>query len=138
MFRIILGVFMVLHGLVHLLYLGQSARYFELQPGLVWPDGSWAFSGLLGDQATRVLASIALVLAAIGFVAGGAGIFLRQIWWRPVVVAVATFSAIIYFLLWDGALRNLDDKGWIGILINAAILAVVLIVQWPNIELAYK
>jgi hypothetical protein len=35
MSRIIFGVFIVLHGLVHLLYFGQSARYFELQPEMV-------------------------------------------------------------------------------------------------------
>jgi hypothetical protein len=138
MIRIIVGVIFVLHGVVHLLYFGQSARYFELQPGMVWPDGAWAFSKLLGDQSTRILAGIALVLAALGFVAGGAGIFLRQAWWRPVVLGVAIFSTIIYLLFWDGIWQNLDNKGWIGILINAAILAVVLVFQWPNLELVNK
>lgn len=134
MIRIIFGVFIVLHGFVHLLYFGQSARYFELQPGMVWPDGAWAFSKLLGDGSTRTLASIFLVLAAIGFVAGGGGILAKQAWWRPVVVAVAAFSAVSYLLLWDGAWQNLDNKGAIGILINAAILAAVLIFQWPKFE----
>jgi hypothetical protein len=46
--RFRLGIFLVLHGLVHLLYFGQSARYFELKPGMTWPDGAWAFSRLLG------------------------------------------------------------------------------------------
>jgi hypothetical protein len=133
MIRIIFGVFIVLHGLVHLLYFGQSARYFELQPGLVWPDGSWAFSKFLGDGTTRSLASALLVLAAIGFVAGGAGILLKQAWWRPLVVGAAVFSTVIYFLLWDGALQNLDDKGMVAILINAAILVAVLVFQWPNL-----
>jgi hypothetical protein len=49
MVRILFGVFVLLHGLVHLLYLGQSARYFELQPGLAWPDGSWAIYLLAWD-----------------------------------------------------------------------------------------
>ena len=134
MVRVIFGVFIVLHGLVHLLYFGQSRRLFELQSGMVWPDGSWIFSKLLGDETTRLLASIFLVLAAIDFVAGGAGILLGQAWWRPVVVSAAAFSAIIYLLFWDGAWQNLHDKGAIGILINIAILAAVLIFQWPNFE----
>jgi hypothetical protein len=132
MFRIILGVFIVLHGLVHLLYFGQSARYFELQPEMVWPDGSWAFSRLLGDKATRILASISCVLAAIGFVAGGTGILVRQAWWRPVVVASAAFSAVIIILFWDGVVQKLDDKGLIGLLINIAILVALLILRWPS------
>jgi hypothetical protein len=132
MFRIILGVFIVLHGLVHLLYSGQSQRLFELQPGMVWPDGSWAFSRLLGDEATRILASISYVLAAIGFMAGGIGILVSQAWWRPVVVASAAFSAVIIILFWDGKVQMLDDKGLIGLLINIAILVALLILRWPS------
>jgi len=127
MIRIIFGVFIVLHGLVHLLYFGQSARYFELQPGMVWPDGAWAFSRLLGDETIRILASIFMVLAAIGFVAGGAGILVRQAWWRPVVLGSATFSAVIVVLFWDGTMQKLNDQGAIALLINLAILVAVLV-----------
>ena len=127
MWLIVIGVFLVLHGLVHLLYLGQSARLFELQPRMVWPDGSWAFAGLCGDRATRVLASVACVLAAIGFVAGGIGIFASQVWWRPMVMGSAAFSAVIFVLLWDGQVRALASKGLFGILINLVILAVLLV-----------
>lgn len=131
MFRILFALFLVLHGLVHLLYLGQSRRIFELQPGMVWPDGSWAFSRFLGDETTRGLATVFLLLAATGFVAGGAGIFAGQAWWRTLVVGTVTFSALVYLLLWDGGLQNLDDKGAVGLLINVAILVAVLIFQWP-------
>lgn len=134
MIRILFGVFFVLHGFVHLLYLGQSARYFELQPGMVWPDGSWAFSRLFGIPENRNLASIFLILAAIGFVAGGAGIFLQQGWWQSVVVSDAVFSSVIYILFWDGIMQSLDNKGGVGILINLAILAALLIFNWPNFE----
>jgi hypothetical protein len=129
MLRFIIGVFIVLHGLVHLLYFGQSWRLFELQPGMTWPDGSWAFSGLLGDSATRLLASIACVLAAIGFVASGTGILVRQAWWRPVVVSAAAFSAVVFVLFWNGQMQKLDNQGGIGLLINIAILAAVVILR---------
>ncbi len=55
MVRILFGIFIVLHGLVHLLYFGQSARYFELQPGMVWPNGSWVVSKLLGKKQIEFL-----------------------------------------------------------------------------------
>jgi hypothetical protein len=129
--RIIVGVFIVLHGLVHLFYSGQSARLFELQPDMVWPDGSWAFSRLLGDEATRTLAAVLYVLAALGFVVGGIGILASQAWWRPVVVGSAAFSAAIILLFWDGGLDMLADKGAIGLLINLAILAALLVLRWP-------
>ena len=133
MLRIVLGVFIVLHGLVHLLYFGQSQRFFELQPGLVWPDGSWAFAKLLGDEATRLLASASFVVAAIGFVAGGAGILAEQAWWRLPAVSSAAFFTVMLILLWDGQLRRLSDKGAVGVLINVAILVAVLILRWPSL-----
>lgn len=133
MIRFIFGGFIVLHGLVHLLYFGQSQRIFELQPGMVWPDGSWAFARLLSEGATRSLASISLILAAIGFVIGGAGVFARQGWWRPVVVGAAILSAAIYLVFWDGKLQMLDNKGGIGLLIDLAILAAVLVLHWPDL-----
>ena len=134
MVRIIFGIFIVLHGLVHLLYVGQSQRAFELQPGLTWPDGAWAFSRIVGDEASRKLASVFLVLATIGFIAGGVGILAGQAWWRSPVVGSAVLSAVLYILLWNGQVQRLDDQGAFGILINVAILIAVLIVRCPHFE----
>jgi uncharacterized membrane protein YphA (DoxX/SURF4 family) len=131
MLRIILGIFMVLHGLVHLLYYGQSQGLFELQRGMVWPEGAWAFSKLLGDRTTRRMASIACIVVAVGFVAGGIGILMGQAWWRPAIAGAAAFSTAIFVLFWDGSLHKLDNQGAIAILINLAILMAVLILRWP-------
>jgi hypothetical protein len=130
--RIIGGGFLILHGLVHLLYFGQSQRYFELQPGLVWPDSSWAFSPTLGDGLTRALASASCVIAAIAFVAGGTGILIGRGWWRAPVVFAAAFFTVVLVLLWNGQLSRLDDQGAIAILINAAILVATLVLRWPD------
>jgi hypothetical protein len=129
---IITGAFFVLHGLVHLLYVGQSRRLFELRPRMAWPDGSWAFSRLLGDETARRLASISLILVALGFLAGGVGLFMQQAWWRPVSVGSAMLSIAIYILFWDGKFRALDQKGAVALLINLAILCAVLIFRWPS------
>lgn len=127
MLRIVFGIFLVLHGLVHLLYAGQSRRIFELQPGMVWPDGAWAFSRLAGMEGARFTATVLLVLGTIVFVVSGAGLLSRQPWWRPLVLGAAVFSSLIYVLLWDGAFQDLADKGAIGILINAGILVAALV-----------
>jgi len=129
---IIIGIFLILHGLVHLLYAGQSERVFELRPGMIWPDGSWLFSKLLGDEATRRLAAVLLALTALGFIAGGVGLFFRQDWWRLTAVGSAVFSAVIFLLLWDGKFQALDEKGWVGILINLVIIVVVFILKRPS------
>lgn len=131
--RIIFSVFIILHGLVHLLYFGHSARYFELKPGMVWPEGSWAFSKLLGNETVRTMVSISLILAAVGFIIGGVGILVNHAWSRPIVVGAATFSSIIYILSWNGRSQNLDGQGLVGILIDMAILMAVLVLRWPVI-----
>jgi len=125
------GAFIVLHGLVHLLYFAQSQRIFELRPGMVWPDDSWVFSRLLGEKSTRLLASALCLLAALGFIAGGIGLFFGQPWWRNVSVAAAAISILMYILFWNGKLQKVDDQGGVGILIDIAILAVIVLFQWP-------
>ncbi len=134
MLRFLIGIPLVLHGLVHLLYFGQSGRYFELQPGMVWPDASWLFSRVLGESGSRTLASISLVLAAIGFVAAGAGVFAERSWWHPVLVGSAVFSSAIFIFFWDGGVQHLSDKGAVGIVINLAILVALFGFQWPKFE----
>ena len=127
------GAFIVLHGLVHLLYFAQGRRFFELAPGLRWPDGSWAFARLLGDAATRRLAAVTCLAAAAAFVVGAAGLLLGQQWWRPVVIGSGVFSALVFALFWDGTRRKLSAQGWIGVLIDVAVLAVVLVAGWPSV-----
>jgi len=131
MTSVVVGVFLILHGLVHLLYFGQSQKMFELQPGMTWPDGAWAFSKLLGDGATRTLAGVLLIVAAAAFAAGGLGVFIKQAWWRPVVVGAAVFSTVLYLLFWNGKMQGMDNQGGVAILINLAILVAVLILHWP-------
>ncbi len=133
MLNILFAIFLLLHGLVHLLYFGQSQRIFELQPGLVWPDSSWALSRLLGNETTRQLTSVLLVVAAVAFVVSGLGLLLKQPWWSLVAVVTAVFSSALYMLTWDGNWQNLDDKGLVGLLINLGILTTILIFHWPEI-----
>ena len=79
-----------------------------------------------------LLAGMACILAAIGFVVGGAAILLGQGWWRPVVIGSAVFSAVIWILFWDGSTQKLADQGAIAILINLTILLLVLVFRWPK------
>ena len=129
--NILAGIFLILHGLVHLLYFGQSARLFELKAGMTWPDGSWVFTRLFGNGATRTLASTACILAAVGFTAGSIGLLTTQAWWQLMVVGSAIFSTVIFVLLWDGRLHALANNGLVGILINLAILVALLVFHWP-------
>ena len=134
MVKILFGVFIILHGLVHLLYFGQSQKYFQLQDGMTWPDGAWAFSRLLGNETTRTIASILCVAAAIILVAGSLGLFVNWGIWRTIVASGTVLSTVLYLLMWNGKIQNLPNQGAIGILINLAILSVLFVLQWPKLE----
>lgn len=129
MFHIIFGIFLLLHGVVHLIYAAQSQRLFELKPGLNWPDGSWVFGKALGENGIRSLATGLCILVAAGFVLAGLGALFDQSWWQPLASFSAVLSTLLYLLLWDGRMRNLDGQGGIGVLINLAILTTIWLVS---------
>lgn len=70
MLRFVLGIFAVLHDLVHLWYVTLSQRPVNFQPDMGWAGESWLLVSLLGDVATRWLTNIPYGLATLGFVAG--------------------------------------------------------------------
>lgn len=135
MLRFLIGLFIVLHGLVHLWYFTLSQKLVEFKPEMGWTGKSWMFTNILGDPTTRMLASVLYVLAAIAFVVSGAGILLRAEWWRPVLVGAAIFSSAIIFLLWDGEMQWIVQKGLIGLLISVGILFAILVIKWPSAAL---
>jgi hypothetical protein len=122
--QIVIGIFIVLHGLVHLLYFAFSRRLIEV-PMAGWPEGSWLFSHFLGDLTTRSLASVLFLLAMGLYVVSGASILLRANWWNPMLVSAALFSSAVVILFWDGKVQQMPEKGFVGLLINVVILAAV-------------
>jgi hypothetical protein len=133
MVRFLIGLFIILHGLVHLWYFTLSQRLVEFKPEMGWTGKSWIFSNLLGESTTRVLASSLFVLAAIAFVISGFGIFFRAAWWCPMLVGSALLSSVILLLFWDGDMQLIVQKGLIGFLISIAILFILLILKRPSI-----
>ncbi len=130
--NIAVGIFLILHGLVHLLYLGQSMKWYELGKGMTWPENSWVFSRLFGNQATRLIASTSCVTAALVFVVGGVLVLTKQPTWLWITVGAAVFSSLLVILMWDSKMKDLPNKGLFAILINAAILILLLVIGWPD------
>jgi sterol desaturase/sphingolipid hydroxylase (fatty acid hydroxylase superfamily) len=132
MIRIAAGAFLILHGLVHLLYFGQTQRIFELRPGMAWPDQSWVLARFMAAGTIRLVAGIALLAAALGLIAGGAAVLFGQRWWQSVTAVPLVLSSVLYLVMWNARFEHVDDQGAIGILINVAILVAVLILRWPR------
>ena len=120
--RIIAGILFLLHGLVHLLYFGQSLRFFELQPDMIWPDNSWLFSKFHQAETLQLFTAILYLMASLGFIISGVEFIFRTNWRISCLTGSSILSTIIFLIFWDGQWHNLDDQGIYGILINVLIL----------------
>jgi membrane-associated HD superfamily phosphohydrolase len=130
----LVGVFLVLHGLVHLFYVGQGLRLFELEESMSWPDGSWLFSRILGTDSVRVVAAALCAIATAGFVLAGIGVTAKQGWWDPLAVASAVFSSAVFILLWNGKTARIVEQGLVAVLINVGVLAGLMVADWPDFD----
>lgn len=131
MSRSFFGIFVILHGLVHLWYTVLSQELVQYEAEMGWTGRSWLLTNIIGDSGTRLLASIAYIVATVAFVTSGVGLFAKANWWRPAMVRSAFFSAVLILLFWDGHAERLVQKGVIGFLIDIAVILLVLVLQWP-------
>lgn len=123
------GIFILLHGLVHLFYFAHRKKIFELHPGFEWPDNSWALLKLPGTKTIRTIASLMCILVAATFVISGIAYLAKSVRANNLTIISAIFSSAIFILLWDGRLKKLDNQGAIAIIINISIWFVVSSLQ---------
>ena len=130
MLRFFFGVFVMLHGLVHLWFVALSQGLVEFEPDMGWTSESWLLSGLLGEAATRRLAGVVFALATVPFLVGGVGLLVGAGWWRTLLMAAAIFSTGSILLYWDGRPTMIVQKGLIAVLINAGIVGALFLINW--------
>lgn len=121
-FKILFGIFLFLHGLVHMLYVGQSARKFKLQPELTWPDESWVFSRFLPIFRVRILTNFLLTIATVGFLMSAFALLANLNWFQIALTITAIYSSLVYVLNWDAKFKGMDHQGFVGILINMTVV----------------
>jgi hypothetical protein len=124
--RLAVAVFLVLHGLVHLWYVVLSQGWVEVEDAMGWNGQSWLLSDLLAEGTILSLASVLYVLVAVGFLAGGVGYGLSQDWATPVLVGAAVLSTVVLVVMWDGRFDLLVEKGFVGVAINVAVVALLV------------
>jgi hypothetical protein len=100
MWQIVIGIFLIVHGLIHWVYAAP-------QPNMPGAE-SWSFltqrwlvirAGL--DQATALKLGIALIsLVTIGFAVSGIGLLTSQDWWRIAATASSAVSLLLLALFW--------------------------------------
>jgi len=111
-----LAIFLILHGLVHLLWFVVPWQ-MTVVDGL--PYRTTIFGGNIDvrEGGIRFL-GLLWVLATIGFVVAGLGLLFSASWWATAVLVAAVYS----FLL---CLISLPESKW-GALIDVGIVAILL------------
>lgn len=132
MLRTLFAIFVILHGLVHLWFVVLSQELIEVKPEMGWTPYSWLFTRVIGDAATRWLATVLSVLLALTFLVSGIGLLAGAAWWRALMIVAAAVSAALIAVYWDGGTRLLVEKGLVGFLIDVGILIALLVVNWPS------
>ena len=127
MLELAAAVFLVLHGVVHLWYVVLSQGWVEVEDAMGWNGRSWLLSGLLAEGTILSVASVLYVLVAAGFLAGGAGHALGRDWATPVLVGAAVLSTVVLVAMWDGRFDLLVEKGLVGVAINVAVVALLVL-----------
>lgn len=129
MLKIIFGIFVLLHGLVHLLYFGHSQKLFKLQKGLKWPENSIVLKKYLSPGNISSIASFICIIATIVLVGGSILYFINNSLWKTTILTGTGISSLLYLVFWDGKLKKLDDNGGIAILINIAIFLAISVIK---------
>jgi len=130
--QILFGIFLILHGLVHMWYVVLSQRWVEFQSEMGWTGVSWLLTGSLGNKITNILATIFYSVSAIAFVLSGVGFFAKQDWTRTSIVIASIISALTILIFWDGKLTQPVERGLLGLFISFAVLIAAVIFKWPS------
>ncbi len=126
MLRLLAGVFLGLHGLVHLWYVVLSQGWIEVEDAMGWNGQSWLLSPVLDSGIILSVASVLYVLVTLGFVAGGIGYALGREWSSTVLIGAAILSTVLLLAMWDGEPDLLVEKGLLGVLINVGLVAYLI------------
>jgi hypothetical protein len=129
MSRTISGIFIILHGLVHIWYVVLSFNLVTFQPDMGWTGKSWLLSSLKPNQVMRISAGILFIISTLLFVISGIAI-LAKMSGAPTILAIAAIiSTITLLVFWDGKTDMMVQKGVIGIIINLVIIVAAFLIS---------
>jgi hypothetical protein len=100
MWQIVVGVFLIAHGLVHWVYAAPQPNMPGAEPWSFLTQ-RWLVTRTGLDQMTALKLGIALIsLVTIGFGVSGIGLLTSQDWWRLAAIASSAVSLLLLALFW--------------------------------------
>ena len=123
--RTAIGIFIILHGLVHPI-MAVVPQPMEEQTASAPPvfGGFWTTSWLLGDGPTvKTLIYVLSALVALVLIAAGIGFIGSQPWTEIAWLAGTVLSLLLIIVFWNNWLV-------VGVAIDLALLAVPFATSW--------
>lgn len=126
--RWLLAAFLLGHGWVHMMFvMARPPGATEVDRGAFDMARSWLISGPGMDPgAIRTIGTVLVVMVTIGYVLAGlatVGVLVPVLWWPGLVVASTVGSLVVL-------LAFFAPTFFIGLAIDAALLALVLASAW--------
>ena len=127
MFRIVIGLVLLAHGIGHSMGPLQVFKVATVNP--LWDGDSWILGRVVGPSAVQGLGVALWAIALIGFVVTAAVFvgWLPMGWWQPVAVGSAVAS-LIGLVLFPAAFPVLSTIG--AAAVDVAVLVAVLGFHW--------
>jgi hypothetical protein len=120
------GIFILLHGLVHIWYIVLAQQWVAFKPEMGFSAQSWVFTQTLGDSTTRKSAAVFYGTSTLAFIIAAIAIFTRAGWMKPCLIFASMLSLITILFFWDGKFERIVEKGLVGFIINILIFCTII------------
>ena len=128
-FKVIIMIILVAHGIGHVMPILAA---FGLKMSSSHSLYSWAFSGLIGEKPTTILAVVYWLLPLIGFVVAGLGMYdilISYNSWQQLALVSAILSSIGLVFFWNAFPFLFPNK------IGVVVVNVLVFYYFNRIEL---
>ena len=97
----LIGIFLIMHGLVHWVYAAPQDKTAEAKPFNVLTERWLVKKAGLNAMTALKLGVILMILASAGFIFSGIVLLISQSWWAIPATATAGVSLAFLALFWD-------------------------------------
>lgn len=123
----LIGIFIILHGMVHTWYVVLSFNWVTFQPDMGWTGTSWLLTPLFETRSVKKIAGFLFALAGLVFIVSGIFLLSNNDTWQSLMLGSAIFSGSVIILFWDGKFSMLMQKGVIGLIIDLVIVVYLTV-----------
>ena len=97
----LIGIFLIMHGLVHWVYAAPQDKTAEAKPFNVLTERWLVKKAGLKPSVALKLGIALMILASVGFALSGIALLISQSWWTIPAIATSGISLAFLALFWD-------------------------------------